>query len=56
VKAALKRAWGRTRQQAQVEVRVEGHVAHYQVLLELAEAAKARATTLPTDTAAICHP
>jgi hypothetical protein len=43
VKEVLDRAWGRPRQQAQVEVRVEGHVAHHQVLLELAEAARARA-------------
>jgi hypothetical protein len=55
VKEVLDRVWGRPRQQTQVDVRAEGHVAHHQVLLELAEAAKARATTHPTDTAAICR-
>ena len=34
VKEVLDRAWGRPRQQAVVDVRVEGHVAHHQVLLE----------------------
>jgi hypothetical protein len=42
VKEVLDRAWGRPRQQAQLEVRVEGHVAHHQVLTLLAEQARRR--------------
>jgi hypothetical protein len=42
VKEVLNRAWGRPRQQEVVDVRVEGHVAHHQVLSLLAEQARRR--------------